>query len=338
MRLATRPEALRAAEHIGLERRFVAGRFSHRHSVSRSRTRTSSESVTHTTGRAEGGAITHTTGTTTGQAYSEAEVPRHEHQVHVHVAERPGTAGSRRRARPRRSGPPAPDRRPGGAGGREPSAAGRDGGQGQAGAGKGPRADTAAAGGAARSAGGAEGGGNGGGGIAAAAGAADELVGAPRAASPTIDIVKTRTRFTAQHESDAEDPVLANDRGDQPHPSNSRSRTDGASVGDEITYELVYDHRVQPETLMALPEDQMLAPHVVAGAPDAVSVPGSSSARPATAAAASAVTARPTAAESRMVALVIDPSIVGTGPGRPGLPARDTGLRASRPRGLLPRS
>src|SRR3984957_4547266 len=34
MRLATRPEALRAAEHIGLERKFVAGRFSHRQSVS----------------------------------------------------------------------------------------------------------------------------------------------------------------------------------------------------------------------------------------------------------------------------------------------------------------
>jgi hypothetical protein len=68
--------------------------------------------------------------------------------------------------------------------------------------------------------------------------------------------------------------------------SESRSRTDGASVGDEITFELVYDHTVQPETLMALPEEQMLAPHVVAGAP--------------------------AAPESRMVALVIDPSLVGT--------------------------
>ena len=85
MRLATRPEALRAAEHIGLERRFVAGRFSHSHSVSRSRTRTTSESWTQTSGRTEGEATTHTTGTTTGQAYSEAEVPRHDQQVHVHV-------------------------------------------------------------------------------------------------------------------------------------------------------------------------------------------------------------------------------------------------------------
>ena len=62
MRLATRPEALRAAEHIGLARKFVAGRFSHRQSVSRSRTRTSTESTTHTSGRAEGEAVTHTTG------------------------------------------------------------------------------------------------------------------------------------------------------------------------------------------------------------------------------------------------------------------------------------
>lgn len=85
MRLATRPEALRAAEHIGLERRFVAGRFSHSHSVSRSRTKTTSESVTRSTGSTQGEAVTQTKGTTTGQAYSEAEVPRHDTNVHVHV-------------------------------------------------------------------------------------------------------------------------------------------------------------------------------------------------------------------------------------------------------------
>ena len=85
MRLATRPEALRAAEHIGLERKFVAGRFSHRQSVSRSRTKTSTESTTHTTGRAEGEATTHTTGTTTGQMYSEAQVPRADNHVHIHA-------------------------------------------------------------------------------------------------------------------------------------------------------------------------------------------------------------------------------------------------------------
>ena len=85
MRLATRPEALRAAEHIGLERKFVAGRFSHQQSVSRSRTKTTTESTTHTTGRAEGEATTHTTGTTTGQMYSEAQVPRADTHVHVHT-------------------------------------------------------------------------------------------------------------------------------------------------------------------------------------------------------------------------------------------------------------
>ncbi len=100
MRLATRPEALRAAEHIGLERRFVAGRFSHRQSISRSRTRTTSDSVTHTTGRTEGEATTHTTGTTTGQSYSEAEVPRHEQQVHVHVEDHRPRPGQSRDDRP----------------------------------------------------------------------------------------------------------------------------------------------------------------------------------------------------------------------------------------------
>src|SRR6185437_14917141 len=77
------------------------------------------------------------------------------------------------------------------------------------------------------------------------------------------------------------------------------SRTDGVRVGDEITYELVYDHKVQPETLMALPEDQMLAPHIVeAAAATGHAVTGAAKA--------------PTVADSKMVALVIDPSAVGT--------------------------
>ena len=88
--------------------------------------------------------------------------------------------------------------------------------------------------------------------------------------------------------------------------SESRSRTDGVSVGDEITFELVYDHQVQPETLMALPEDQMLAPNIVGARrrarprrvhPSAVDQV--------------ARDARLAVAESRMVALVIDPSVVG---------------------------
>jgi hypothetical protein len=78
------------------------------------------------------------------------------------------------------------------------------------------------------------------------------------------------------------------------------------SVGDEITYELVYDHKVQPETLMALPEDQMLAPHIVEAAASAgKAVTGDKS---------------PAATESKMVALVIDPSVVGTEPVAPVRP------------------
>ena len=103
---------------------------------------------------------------------------------------------------------------------------------------------------------------------------------------PVIDTVKTRTWFSAEHTSDAKTQSVTNTEETSHTRSESRSRTDGASVGDEITFELVYDHTVRPETLMALPEDQMLAPHVVAG-----------------------VSA---AAESRMVALVVDPSVVGT--------------------------
>ena len=68
---------------------------------------------------------------------------------------------------------------------------------------------------------------------------------------------------------------------------------------------------------MALPEDQMLAPHVVAGAPDASACRPRRTGparQPGTAgqAGAGARAPRPAAAESRMVALVIDPAVVGT--------------------------
>ena len=108
MRLATRPEALRAAEHIGLERKFVAGRFSHRQSVSRSRTKTTTESTTHTTGRAEGEATTHTTGTTTGQMYSEAQVPRADTHVHIHGGSGGNGTAAATRARATRASSSAP--------------------------------------------------------------------------------------------------------------------------------------------------------------------------------------------------------------------------------------
>jgi hypothetical protein len=259
MRLATRTEALRAAEHIGLERRFVAGRFAHRHSVSRARTRTTSESVTHTTGRTEGEASTHTTGTTTGQSYSEAEVPRHQQQVHVHVEDHRerGDARDRRESDDLRAGvrqPPGQSQADRG-GGRRPAGAQSPGGKG-GNAGRGGNA------------------GKGGG-------------------KPQLDIVKTRTWFTAQHESDAQTKSWSTTEENSHTSTTSQSRTDGVSVGDEISYELVYDHKVQPETLMALPEDQMLAPHVTESAK----------------------------AESKMVALIIDPAVVGSeavAPVRPG--------------------
>jgi hypothetical protein len=66
----------------------------------------------------------------------------------------------------------------------------------------------------------------------------------------------------------------------------------------------------------------MLAPHIVAGAPAAASLPGTSNAASMAGAAAQpdAVTSRQTAAESRLVALVIDPSVVGTDPVAPVSP------------------
>jgi hypothetical protein len=312
MRLATRPEAMRAAEHIGLERQFVAGRFSHRHSVSRSRTRTTSESWTHTSGRTEGEAHTHTTGTTTGQAYSEAEVPRHEQQVHVHVEDHrpePDRGDDRRRGEPdlrERASEPAD---------RERAGAGRDA-RGKDAHGKDARNDKAVRGSAERGTGSREAkdvreaagrrtsdprprdrAGSGRSGSRAAAGkrpAADQ--GKKGGGKPQFDIVKTRTWFTAHHESDAKTKSWSTTEENSHTVTNSTARTDGVSVGDEITYELVYDHTVQPETLMALPEDQMLAPHIVEAATGQAVTGGKPR----------AVT------ESKMVALVIDPEAVGT--------------------------
>jgi hypothetical protein len=298
MRLATRPEALRAAEHIGLERRFVAGRFSRRHSVSRSRTNTSSESVTHTTGRTEGEANTHTTGTTTGQSYSEAEVPRHQQQVHVHVEDH------RPRSEPARGdrGRDDQDHRAS-ASVREPS--GRDG-SGQA-RGRDGRADAAEK----RTADPRPRGGSGGSGGARGSRGGTGGAGQRQSGKPQVDIVKTKTWFTAKHESDSNTKSWSTTEETSHTSGTSTSRTDGVSVGDEISYELVYDHRVQPETLMALSEDQMLAPHIVEAAPSPAKAVAAG--RPSTAA-----DGQPgKAAESKMVALVIDPSVVGSAPVAP---------------------
>jgi len=296
MRLATRPEAIRAAEHIGLERRFVAGRFAHRHSVSRSRTSTTSDSVTRTSGHTEGGATTHTVGTTKGQSESVAEVPRHEPQVNVRIEDhgpRQSGGGERDRGGAGRE----PDRRPAG-GGREPSR----GQGGEDGAGKGSTARNGGGWGSGGNGGGSRNGGNGGGGGKRVT---SVQVGG-KGGKPAIDIVRTRTRFTARHESDATTKSWSTTEETSHTTSTSRSRTDGVSVGDEISYELVYDHRVQPETLMALPEDQLLAPHVTeapARASDAITRGGAPR------------------ADSKLVALVIDPAVVGSAlvaPVRPG--------------------
>ena len=271
MRLATRPEAIRAAEHIGLERRFVAGRFSHRHSLSRSRTRTVSESFTHTTGSTQGESVTHTTGTTKGEAYSEAEVPRRDQHVHLHV-HNPRADQSDRSERSDRS-----DR-----GGRPGPGQGRGSDDGSdAGPGKGrkddrPRRESRSRG---RDKGRKE-----------EKDSRNNDRGRDGNGKPKVDIVKTRTTFSAQHESEAKTQSWTKSEETSHTRSTSQSRTDGVSVGDEISFELVYDHKVQPETLMALPEDQMLAPHITeqvtgSGAP---------------------------LADSKLVALVIDPAVVGS--------------------------
>ena len=336
MRLATRPEALRAAEHIGLERKFVAGRFSHRQSVSRSRTKTTTESTTHTTGRAEGEATTHTTGTTTGQMYSEAQVPRADTHVHVHTGGNGngnGDAGSSReefRARVARE--------------REAAAEADRGSRKPSGRGGGTRQDQAVKGAAGNGGGWLTGGGGNAGGRTSSGGG-----------KPVIDTVKTRTKFSAEHTSDSKTQSVTNTEETSHTRSESLARTDGSSVGDEITFELVYDHTVQPETLMALPEDQMLAPHVVAGAPDPSAVPGAPSSAP-NGAGRGRPARRPDSASGDSAPGDSAPGDSAPGRarepdggprhrprgrrhrrGRLGLPARDPGLRTSRPRGLLAR-
>jgi uncharacterized membrane protein YgcG len=315
MRLATRPEALRAAEHIGLERRFVAGRFAHSRSVSRSRTRTTSAAVTHTTGRTEGEASTHTTGTTRGQSYSEAEVPRQEIQplkmnVETRYSQGGGSGGGRDSGGRAGGGRDAGGRSNGGRAerpgqSRPEQAGGKDGG---ARPGE-PRPGN-------RGGFGGGGGGGGGGGVSGSTRVSVQG-GGTKPGRPQMDIARTRTRFSAQHESDAQTKSWSATEETSHTSGTSDARTDGVSVADEIGYELVYDHKVQPETLMALPEDQMLAPHVTeaAAAAKAPAVPGSAGAGgavPAGSGAIGSVTAGRTRTESKMVALIIDPAVVGT--------------------------
>lgn len=271
MRLPTRPEALRAAEHIGLERRFVAGQFSLSHRVSRSRTRTSTESVTHSTGVSEGGSHTRTTGTTDGESSTVTEMPRHTPQVTVNIDNRDMRGGGRDRGddgdararssdRDSRSGSRGDgDRGSGGSGSRGSGSPGSGSGLGSRSRGSGPRDSR------------------------------------PHFRSDNskkdegIDLIKSRTRFTARHRSESKTKTWEKTEQTSHTQSTSRSVTDGTSVGDEITYDLSYEHRVQPETLMDLPEDQMLAPHIAEGAGGGASV-----------------------GAGRMVALVVDPAVIGS--------------------------
>jgi len=112
---------------------------------------------------------------------------------------------------------------------------------------------------------------------------------------------RTRTRIKLTHHSEAKTESWTRTEETSHTRTRSWSKTDGTSVGDEITYELTYDHQVAPETLMDLPADQMLAPHVVEGAASA-DLAGES---------ASIGRGRP---ESKMIALVIDPAVVGSDP------------------------
>ncbi len=344
MRLATRGEALRAAEHIGLERRFVAGRFTHSRSVSQSRTRTRGESVTHTTGTTTGEGVTKTTGTTTGESTSQTQVQRRsdhadgftqglrdslrEHREATQrddSARRDGSARDSRAARDARAGRESGTDREG--------ASGRDG---SAGAGKaGERADPGAKSGArpggtsagapapghadnskkrgAPPRGGAKGGsgrpGRQGLGLRWGNGAGQGWQ--RKSKKPVwVDYLssKTQTRYNLTHSSEAKTQSWAQTEETSRTTSQSWSKTDGTSVGDEITYELSYDHKVAPETLMGLPEDQMLAAHIVEGA----AVEGGTAAGAAvTGAGGAGIDA---AGQTKMVALVVDPAVIGDEP------------------------
>ncbi|HEX6452902.1 MAG TPA: hypothetical protein VF060_26015 [Trebonia sp.] len=277
MRLPTRPEALRAAEHIGLERRFVAGQFSLSRRVSRSRTRTSTDSVTHSTGVSEGGSHTRTTGTTEGESSTVTEMPRHTPQVTVNIDNRDMRGGGRDRGDGGEARSRDRDSRSGsrGDGGRDRGRDGDHGSGGAGGSGSGSR-------------------GSGGSGGSRGSGSHDSR---PQFRSDNskkhegIDLIKSRTRFTARHRSESKTKTWEKTEQTSHTQSTSRSVTDGTSIGDEITYDLSYEHRVQPETLMDLPEDQMLAPHIAEGASAGASVG---------------------VGAGRMVALVVDPAVIGS--------------------------
>jgi hypothetical protein len=318
MRLATRAEAVRAAEHIGMERRFVAGRFTHSRSTSQSRTSTRGESVTHTTGYAEGEAVTKTTGTTTGESLSETVVQRHNDRAHEGQGNtRSGRGGSDNS--------------------KEPQAGPRQAGVPQAGGGRNvsgdPRLAKAASQRSARAgldemgddrdlnrridgsrdgrAGGrsARNGGKPGGGKS------------QRHQPFVFDFMTSRTKYNFQHKSEAKTESWTRMEETSHTRTRSLSKTEGTSQGEEITYELTYDHKVAPETLMSLPEDQMLAPHVVEGQ----SVEGQGAAGQSvegrrveghalTGQSVAGASLEQGSAEGKMIALIVNPEVIGSAP------------------------
>ncbi|MCW2931744.1 MAG: hypothetical protein JWM19_2706 [Actinomycetia bacterium] len=301
MRLATRTEALRAVEHIGMERSFVAGRFTRSRSVSQSRTTTRGESVTHTTGFAQGEAVTKTTGTTEGESLSETVIQRHNDRAHE-GRDRQGQDRDDNSKRP----PAGNGRNVSGDPPQARAAAGRPGGRrdselrdrdssdedmrGRVGASKNGKARPERT----PARGGSSGGGGGG-----------------KQKPYVFDFMTSRTKHKFTHQSEAKTESWT--RTDETSRTRTResSKTDGTSVGDAITYELTYDHKVAPETLMDLPEDQMLAPQVAEGRSaegKGVAGQGAGSLTPGQYAGGSL--AGP--AESKMIALVVDPAVVGS--------------------------
>jgi len=264
MKLATRAEAVRAAEHIGMERRFVAGRFTHSRTSSQSRTSSRGESVTHTTGYAQGEAVTKTTGSTTGESRSETVVKRHNDRAHEARGDHDNSK-TRAGGGHSSSGNPRPAR-----GGRDEASGDKD---------SGARVDGSRDG--------------------QAGGRSVRNNGRPaRQPSYVLDFMTSRTKYNLKHQSEAKTESWTRTEETSHTQTRSLSKTEGTSQGEEITYELSYDHKVAPETLMSLPEDQMLAPHVVEGH----SVEGHSV----------EVEARP--AEGKMIALVVNPEVIGSAP------------------------
>jgi hypothetical protein len=116
-----------------------------------------------------------------------------------------------------------------------------------------------------------------------------------------FDFMTSRTKHRFTHQSEARTESWTRTEETSHTRTREWSKTDGTSVGDAITYELTYDHKVAPESLMDLPEDQMLAPQVAERRGTEGMTAGES---------AGALMKGP--AESKMIALVVDPGLVGS--------------------------